>query len=66
MCKSRGSAQQELPQLLKSALNEHCSEMKAMYVGFQNEIRTSLEGINARVQSLENMRKWSIIPLTLS
>lgn len=55
MCKSRGSAQQDLPQLLKSALNEHCSEMKAMYVGFQNEIRTSLEGINARVQSLENI-----------
>ena len=61
MCKSTGSAQQDLPQLLESALNEHCNEMKDMYFSFQNEMYSSLVGINAKEKCLENIISCKVL-----
>ena len=52
LCKT-GSSKPDVPNIVKSTLESHCSEMRDMFAGFRSDMQTSLDTVRAQVETLE-------------
>ena len=52
LCKT-GSSKPDVPNIVKSTLESHCSEMRDMFAGFRSDMQISLDTVRVQVETLE-------------